>query len=191
MERISWSVQFSMEASDETVQNTGETTEKQVKSKRSQADKIGKLKYLLQKDKELAKDVSEIKLMLRTIFAGLKPSFNFEQPLLERIACSDEVDKAILQLLFEVGGIGLLPKDLAAKLDEYKLARHQVSRRINRMNKRLVKELGCPVAEQRGWHWALTSFALEAFRASSREDLQSENVLVRSSEEEDLGSGVD
>ena len=41
--------------------------------------------------------------MLRTIFAGLKDSFNFEQSLIERVACGDEVDCEILRLLFEAG----------------------------------------------------------------------------------------
>ena len=41
--------------------------------------------------------------MLRTIFAGLKDSFNFEQSLIERVACGDEIDREILRLLFEAG----------------------------------------------------------------------------------------
>ena len=93
--------------------------------------------------------------MLRTIFAGLKDTFNFEQSLIERIACEDEVDKEILRLLFEAGSPGLLPKELAIKLERFKVTRHQVSRRILRMNKRLEKEFGEQIVEQRGWHWAL------------------------------------
>jgi hypothetical protein len=62
-----------------------------------------------------------------------------------------------------VAVLGLLPKDLAVKLERFRVARHQVSRRILRMNKRLEKEFGEQVAEQRGWHWALTSFAVEAW----------------------------
>lgn len=31
------------------------------------------------------------------------------------------------------------------------------------MNKRLEKELGERVAEKRGWHWTLTSFAFEVW----------------------------
>jgi len=93
--------------------------------------------------------------MLRTIFAGLKGSFNFEQSLIERTACEDEVDREILRLLFEAGSPGLLPKDLAAKLERFKVQRFQISRRILRMNKRLQIEFGEGVAEQRGWHWAL------------------------------------
>jgi len=105
--------------------------------------------------------------MLRSIFAGLKDSFNFDQSLIEHIACGDEVDRDILQILFEAGSFGLLPKELAVKLEKFKINRHQVSRRIRRMNKRLEKEFGEKAVEKRGWHWALTSFALEAWNDAS------------------------
>ena len=101
--------------------------------------------------------------MLHTIFSGLKGSFNFDQPLIERGACNDQVDKEILQLLFEAGSSGLLPKDLQAKLERFKVTRHQISRRLVRMNKRLEKEFGEQVAEKRGWHWALTNFVVESW----------------------------
>ena len=167
----SWSVHFVMEVKENTVQNDEEAAKNMGKAKRSQADKVGKLKYLLQKDKELAQELSEIKLMLRTIFEGLKPSFNFKRPLLEKIACEDEVDRAILQVLFESGSAGLLPKDLASKLDRFKVTRHQISRRLVRMNKRLLRKIGACVAEQRGWHWALTGFALDAYGATDVEEI--------------------
>ena len=64
-------------------------------------------------------------------------------------------DGDTLQLLFEAGGSGLLPKDLAAKLERFKVTRHQVSRRILRMNKRVEKEFGEHVAEKRGWRIGL------------------------------------
>ena len=101
--------------------------------------------------------------MLRTIFAGLKESFNFEQALIERVACEDEVDRKIFGLLFEVGIPGLLPKELGVKLERFKIARHQISRRILRMNKRLQREFGEDAAEKRGWHWALTSFGAKCW----------------------------
>ena len=37
------------------------------------------------------------------------------------------------------------------------------------MNKHLEKEFGENVVEKRGWHWALTSFASEAWGKSKRE----------------------
>jgi hypothetical protein len=155
MEKNSWSVHFDMESPEKPVQNQ--------KKKRSQSDKIGRLKYNQQLLKQTLTEVEEVKLMLRTIFAGLKGSFNFEKSLIERIACRDEVDREILQLLFEAGSPGLLPKDLQTKVERFKVTRHQISRRILRMNKQLEKEFGEKGAEKRGWHWALTSFTMEAW----------------------------
>ena len=155
MDEISWSVHSDMESEEKAVQNT--------KKKRSQSEKIGRLKYNQQLLKQTLREVEEVKLMLRTIFAGLKGSFNFEQSLIERVACEDEIDSEILQSLFEAGSPGLLPKDLAVQLERFKVTRHHISRRILRMNKRLEKEFGEKTAEKRGWNWALTSFVVEAW----------------------------
>lgn len=149
----------------ETIENPVQNNKK----KRSQSDKIGRLKYNQQLLKQTLSEIEEVKLMLRTIFAGLKGSFNFEQPLIERIACADQVDREILNLLFEAGNRGLLPKDLQAKLERFKVTRHQISRRVVRMNRCLKKELGELVAEKRGWHWALTSFTLEIWGGDDKE----------------------
>ena len=133
------------------------------RKKRSQEDKVGRLKYNQQLLNRVLSEIGEVRLMQRTIFAGLKGFFHFEQPVIERVACVDEVDREILQILFEAGSPGLLPKDLATKLMQFKVTRHQISRRILKMNKLLEKELGEHAAEKRGWHWALTSFGLEAW----------------------------
>jgi hypothetical protein len=144
-----------MEPSAEAVQTS--------RKKRSQEAKVGRVKYTLQLVKMIQRDVEEVKLMQRTIFAGLKGLFHFEKPMIQKVACVDEVDVEILELLFEAGGAGLLPKDLAFRLSQFRVRRHQVSRRIQRMNKRLEKELGERVAEKRGWHWGLTSFAFDVW----------------------------
>src|SRR4030065_652380 len=145
MDENSWSVHFDMETEEKPVQND--------KKKRSQSDKIGRLKYNQQLLKKTLAEVEEVKLMLRTIFAGLKGSFNFERSLIERVACVDEVDRDILQELFEAGSPGLLPKDLAVRLERFKVTRHQISRRILRMNTRLEKEFGEKAAEKECWDW--------------------------------------
>lgn len=150
-----------METSEKPVQNQKKT--------RSQSDKIGRLKYNQQLLKQTLAEVEEVKLMLRTIFAGLKDSFNFEQSLIERIACEDEVDREILEMLFEAGCPGLLPKNLQSKLESFKVTRHQISRRILKMNKRLKIELGEHVAEKRGWHWAMTNFVFETWRGNAKD----------------------
>jgi hypothetical protein len=97
--------------------------------------------------------------------------FHFEKPMIQKIACVDEVDVLILEHLYEAGDAGMLPKDLAAKLAEFRTRRHQVSRRILRMNKRSETEIGETLVEKRGWHWALTSFAFESW-GDSEIDLQ-------------------
>jgi hypothetical protein len=155
MVKNSWSAHIVMENSEKPVQNN--------LKRRSQSDKIGRLKYNQQLLKRVLSEVEDVKLMQRTIFAGLKGYFRFEQPLIEKVTCMDEVDKEILQLLFEAGSPGLLPKELARKLERFRVTRHQISRRVLRMNKRLEKEFGENVAEKRGWHWALTSFVVEAW----------------------------
>ena len=144
-----------MENCDIPVQNN--------KKKLSRSNKVGRLKYNQQLLKRAQKDIEEIKLTQRTILSGLKDFFHFKQPIIEKIACLDGVDREILQVLFEVGSPGVLPKDLATRLARFKVKRHQISRRILRMNKRLEKEMGEHVAEKRGWCWALTSFAAEVW----------------------------
>jgi hypothetical protein len=37
------------------------------------------------------------------------------------------------------------------------------------MNKRLEKEFGEHIVEQRGWHWVLTRFAFDAFGDTEEE----------------------
>lgn len=100
---------------------------------------------------------------MRIFLAGLAFNFDADFHELEGIACEDEVDREIIRYLFEAGSHGLLPKDLAVKLARFKVTRHQISRRILRMNKRLEQEFGEHVAEKRGWHWALTSFVGESW----------------------------
>ena len=133
------------------------------KKKRTQSDKIGRIKYNQQLLKKAQADIEEIKLTQRTILSGLKEFFNSKQPMIERVACLDEVDREILQVLFEAGSPGVLPKDLATKLARFEVTRHQISRRLLRMNKRLEKEFGEHVAEKRGWSLTLTSFIAEVW----------------------------
>ncbi len=143
-------------------ENAVEAVQKPCK-RRSRSDRVGRLKYNQQLLKQTLSEVEEIKLMLRTIFAGLKDSFNFERSLIERVACVDAVDREILQLLFQAGSPGLLPNELAGRLAAFGVTRHQVSRRVLRMNRRLEKEFGERIAEKRGHRWALTGFTFDSW----------------------------
>jgi hypothetical protein len=152
---FSGSVHDIMEAPAETVQTP--------RKKRTQEAKVGRIKYTLQLIKEMRRDIEEVKLMQRTICAGLKGLFNFQKPMIQRIACGDEVDVEILEILHEAGSRGVLPKDVSFKLGGYNVRRHQVTRRIQRMNRRMMKEIGERLVEKRGWHWALTGFGFEVW----------------------------
>jgi len=143
-----------------------EVEEKPCSKGRSQSEKIGRIKYNQQLLKRALSEIQEVKLMQRTILVGLKGLFHFEKPMIEKIACSDEIDLLLLEHLYQAGNGGLLPTDLAAKVSDFKVRRHQVSRRILRMNKRVEKEIGEHVAEKRGWHWALTGFAFDTWGES-------------------------
>ena len=59
-----------METTEKPVQNT--------KKKRSQSDKIGRLKYNQQLLKRALSEMGQLKLMQCTILAGLKGYFHFE-----------------------------------------------------------------------------------------------------------------
>ncbi len=59
-----------------------------------------------------------------------------------------------------------------------------MSRRIIRINKRLSKELDSAVVERRGWCWAMTSFGVDAYKASEK-DLLTEGVVLHSTSEEE------
>jgi len=140
--------------------------------RRSRSSKIGRIKYNQQLLKRALREIDDIKLMQRTIVKGLEGMFHFEKPFIQKTVCKDEVDEWILDLLYQAGEGGVLPKDLSLRLLKFKVNRHKVSRRIKRMNKRLRKEIGQSVAEKRGWHWALTSFCFGVWGEAEKELLE-------------------
>jgi ATP-dependent RNA circularization protein (DNA/RNA ligase family) len=133
--------------------------------KRSQEGKIGRLKYNQFLLKRVLFEIRQIREAQRVILNGLKGAgyFHFDIPLIQRLACVDEVDLEILERLHTVGREGILPKDVAADLPQWKMKHYNVSRRILRMNKRLEHETGERLFEKRGWKWALTRFAFESY----------------------------
>jgi len=138
--------------------------------KRSQSEKIGRLKYNQELLKRVLDRIEKVEQMQRTIVKGLEGMFNFQKPFIQKIACRDEVDQEILELLFQNQPDGLFPKDVAARLQQFKLNRFQVLRRLKAMNRRLEKEIGQHVAEKRGHHWALTSFAVDVWGEAEKRE---------------------
>jgi len=140
-----------------------ESSETSVKRRRTQVEKVGRIRYIVYKLGRLERQLRLIDDRTKTLVQGLRDFMQFEKGYVEDTICRDEVDKLILQTLREVGDAGILPSHLATKLSHYHMDRWRVTRRIQRMNKRLRKELGQSVAEKRGHKWAMTSFIHEAF----------------------------
>jgi hypothetical protein len=92
------------------------------------------------------------------MMAGLREWMSFKPSYMEKVACKDEVDVEIIERLVQADDGGILPSTIAMGLSRYGLRRWDVTRRIQRMNKKLRKELGKPIAEKRGHRWALSSF---------------------------------
>ena len=138
---------------------------------RSREAKIGRLKYNQFLLKKVLTEIAEVRVMQRIILSGLKGAgyFHFNVPLLQKFACEDQVDLEILQQVYEAGREGILPKDVAAALLEYKLRHYHVTRRIQRMNKRLSCETGELLCEKRGKKWALTRFAFDVWNQTEKE----------------------
>jgi len=140
-----------------------------IAKKRSQTEKTGRLKYNQQLLKRVLDRIEHVEQMQRTMFKGLEDMFNFQKPFIQRIACADEVDAEILELLFQSQPDGLFPKNTASRLFQFRLNRFQVLRRIKAMNRRLEKEIGQHVAEKRGHRWALTGFAVDVWNETKEE----------------------
>jgi hypothetical protein len=148
----------------ETGENLVQTEGKTVKKRRSQEARVGRHKWNQQLLKRVLAEVHEVREMERIILNGLKGAgyFHFGRPVIEKLACLDQVDMEICQILREAGSNGVFPKDVAKELG-HGLEYYDVSRRIVRMNKRLEHETGEQLFEKRGHRWALTSFAFEVW----------------------------
>jgi hypothetical protein len=149
--------------------------------KRSQADKVGRIKYQAEKLRDLELEMRVVKRMVLAIYHGLMKShlLEFDKDFLTSITSQDKIDLEILHILRAAGREGILPKDLSIELSVsgFKVRRFQVSRRIIRINKRLQKELSQNAAEKQGHKWALTKFMVESWgegivRAETKEELE-------------------
>lgn len=141
------------------------------RKKRSQSDKIGRLKYNQFLLKRVLTEIKELRNLQRIILNGLKGAgyFHFDVPLIQKFACVDQVDLEILQRVREAGRKGVLPKEVAKNLERYDIKYYDISRRIVRMNKRLAHEIGEVLFEKRGQKWALTRFAFDVYGATEKE----------------------
>lgn len=141
-----------MNNQDESLQSES----KKPKKRRSQAQKVGRLKYIIRLQKMILKRLDDVERRQRWMLAGYSDFINLSEDYIFLITCKDEVDKAILVELRMTPGKGLLPSELSEKLSRFDISRQMITYRIRHMNKRLNNEIGRPIAEKRGHHWALT-----------------------------------
>jgi hypothetical protein len=153
-----WSVHCVMEGSCKTAQKA--------RKKRAQSEKVGRLKYLIELAKRIDGKMDSLDRRISRIERYRKRDLEFVRGDIEDV-CVDEVDREIVRLLFEAGDAGLYPRVIADKLENFKITRFQVARRIQRMNKLLHDRLDECLFEMRGWHWALSKFAFEAWGGGS------------------------
>jgi hypothetical protein len=154
-----WSVQFVMEVSENPVQKR--------RKKRSQSEKVGRLKHIIELEKQILKILGSLDRRVSRIETYRKHDLDWVRSDIEEI-CADEIDREIVRLVFEAGDSGLLPRVIAEKLAGFGVTRFHVSRRIGRMNKRFRARLDEALFEQRGWHWALSRFAVNAWGGSGK-----------------------
>lgn len=133
-----------------------------VPERRSQASKVGKHKYELALLHRLENKLERIEKQQRIIFHGLQGYFRFDRPLVEEVGCESELDLAVVSLIFESGGGGILAKDIPGKLPEafQGLERHRILRIVRRVNGNVEKAFGRPIIEKRGKKWAFNSFGV-------------------------------
>ncbi|MEM2935982.1 MAG: hypothetical protein QW231_02270 [Candidatus Bathyarchaeia archaeon] len=161
---------------DETVDNVQPPCEtsarKGEKPPRGQAEKVGHWKYLWQRLDHLERKVSRIEHRTRAILRGYKPLLEYSEAFIREVIAKDAVDAAILNILMEAGTEGKLPSQISTILAERGfrgVARWEVTRRIQGMNRRLKREVEESAAEKRGHRWALTSFMREVWNSTLKE----------------------
>jgi hypothetical protein len=138
-----------------------ENPESTVPKRRSQVEKVGKHKYEIALLHRVENRLDRIEHMMRIIFHGLGDYFQFDRPLVEKIACRSDMDLAIVGLIFEAGSGGILAKDIQARLPQLNLEKHKILRIINRVNRSIEDAFGRRLIEKRGKKWAFTDFGVE------------------------------
>ena len=149
--------------------------EEKPKKRRSQAEKVGRRKYLIKKVKNLEKLLNRVDRRTRMLAAGLRGFLILGEDYVTMVACRDEVDITILHALRDAGPTGRQSGELADGLD---INYRYISRRIQRMNRRMELEMGVPIIQKSGHKWVLISRLRRDF-----EDLREDRRLREVTEE--------
>ena len=187
MERKALIEQDKQDLEENMVQTIKKDHEKPRK-KRSAEQKIGRQKLHEIRTNKVFSQNERILEQLRWIRIRLERIGEAEYSAkdVEGFAVVDEVDREIVQRIREAGVPGVLPKIVAADVNQrgnFALRYYDVSRRILRMNKRLHFETGKCLFEKRGHAWALTRFAFDSYN----EPIEPESEVSSAGSAEVLG----
>ena len=70
---------------------------------RTQAEKVGRLEYIIGRIKRLEKKIDQIDLKMNVLTAGLSDWISFKPSCVQKVACQDEVDLEIVTRLYQAG----------------------------------------------------------------------------------------
>jgi hypothetical protein len=135
------------------------------KKRRSQEEKIGRRRWIIRTLKRQEVVLKRIDRRTRMLAAGLRELFMLGEDYVYMVACQDEIDVALLNVLREAGAAGRQSGELAVQLDT---DHRDISRRIYRMNKRMEQEIGENIIEKHGHKWKLIPRLRRDFAAERR-----------------------
>ena len=156
----------------ETSENNVPEAVKSEGKKRSQADKVGKHKYEIQRMNRIDAKLERIEQMQRIIVQGLSDYFKFDRPVIESVCCESDMDRAVVSAVYESGS-GILAKEIVPLLKGYKLEKHKILRIVNRVNRNCIDAYGKVLIEKQGKKWVFTDFGVEIW-GKSKKDIEIE-----------------
>ena len=158
------------------LQENGENGAKKGQKVRSQASREGKFRHLNRKFDRL---FDEFRLFRKSHDSNWSLMFRKLDPFLDQVpsdfivkaVCEDEADVALLDYMRSKGDGGITPSEAsaAAELRRFRFKPYHVTRRVQRMNRRLREKMGKPFAESVMRRWVLTSFVERSFGLGKQE----------------------
>ena len=131
------------------------------KKSRSEEEKVGRRKFIIKILHRIEGKIDRIDKRTRVILGGLGDFLNIPKDYILLVTCQDEIDQAIVELLFAAGSAGLTTSQIADRLS-YRVNRFFVLDRIKRLNRRFRSEVERDFAFQRGFNWCLTRFVFNS-----------------------------
>jgi len=119
--------------------------------------------WILRKLKQLDAAVKRIDGRTRMLAAGLRELLILDEDYVSMVACKDDIDHIILNLLRKGRHVGLRTGELAVELG---INHRRISPRICRMNKRMEDEIGEPIITKQNGKWRLVKKLRRDFAAA-------------------------